>query len=226
MGSKKMMSNRISELEGAVLGLIWANPGTPYQIRLVLQRSPNPSWSGSAGAMYPLFKRLGGRGFLSARRIKTGKRQGNVYSITKEGMRALRDWMVPPFLGTTIGVPIDALRTRARFLAVLPHEERKCFLANAIAKLREHMTTIRADCRKRKMAGDVFSYFTARGALLICGARLQWMVEMWNEIAVRPSVVGIRTGRPRPKVMLGNRFSAGVKAKRTTGAANRKTSTH
>jgi DNA-binding PadR family transcriptional regulator len=220
------MSNRISELEGAVLGLIWANPGTPYQIRQVLQRSPNPSWSGSAGAIYPLFERLGSRGFLAARRIKTGERQGKVYSITKEGMRALRGWMAPPFLRTTIGVPIDPLRTRARFLAVLPHEKRKRFLANAIAKLREHITTIRADCRKRKMTGDVFSYFTARGALLSCGARLQWMVEMRNEIAARPSVVGIRTGLPRPKIMPGNRFSSGVKPRRTTGAANRKTSTH
>ena len=193
------MSNRISELEGAVLGLIWTNPGTPYQVRRMLQRSPNPSWSGSAGAIYPLFQRLEGCGFLAARRVKTGKRRGTVYSITKLGIRALRGWIGPPFLQTIIGVPIDALRTRARFLAVLPHEKRKRFLADAIAKLQEHITTIKADCRKRQATGDVFSYFTARGALLSCRARLRWMVEMRNEIAARPSVVGIRSGLPRPE---------------------------
>ena len=182
-----------------MLGLIWANPGTPYQVRQVLQRSPNPSWSGSAGAIYPLVERLEGRGFLAARRIKTGKRQGKAYSITKEGTRALRGWIAPPFLRTTIGVPIDALRTRSRFLSVLPHQERKRFLEEAITKLKEHMITIRADCRKRKATGDLFSYFTARGALLSCGARLRWVVELRNEIVARSSASHIRTGLPRRK---------------------------
>jgi hypothetical protein len=42
-------------MEGAVLGLMWASPGTAYEVRRVMQHSPNPSWSGSAGAIYPLF---------------------------------------------------------------------------------------------------------------------------------------------------------------------------
>jgi DNA-binding PadR family transcriptional regulator len=177
------MSITISELEGVVLGLIWTNPGTPYQVRRVLQRSPNPGWSGSTGAIYPLFQRLERSGYLTARRVKTGERDGKMYSITKRGTRALRTWIAPPFLRTTIGVPVDALRTRVRFLAVLDHCERREFLEDAIVGLHQHMTLIRADCRKRRASGNVFSYFTARGALLSCGARLRWLIEVRNAFA-------------------------------------------
>jgi DNA-binding PadR family transcriptional regulator len=177
------MSSNISEMEGAVLGLIWASPGTAYEVRRVMQHSPNPSWSGSAGAIYPLFQRLQRRGLLVARRIKTGEREGTLYSISKDGKRTLQQWIAPPLSRTTIGVPVDPLRTRARFLGILSNGERKRFLEEAIAQLQQHITIIRADCRKRKASGDMFSYFTARGALLGCSARLRWLVEMRNALA-------------------------------------------
>jgi len=186
------MSSNISEMEGAVLGLIWANPGTPYEVRRVMQDSPNPSWSGSAGAIYPLFRRLEQRGLLVARRIKTGEREGTVYSISKDGKRTLERWIAPPLSRTTIGVPVDPLRTRARFLGILPDNERKRFLEEAIAQLQQHMMIIRADCRKRKASGDDCSYFTARGALLSCNARLRWLIEMRNALARGPATSRVR----------------------------------
>jgi len=186
------MSSNISEMEGAVLGLIWANPGTPYEVRRMMQRSPNPSWSGSAGAIYPLFQRLERRGLVVARRIRTGEREGTLYSVSKDGKRTLERWIGPPLSRTTIGVPVDPLRTRARFLGILSNNERKRLLEEAIAQLQQHITIIRADCRKRKASGDVFSYFTARGALLSCNARLRWLIEMRNALAKRPMTHHVR----------------------------------
>jgi DNA-binding PadR family transcriptional regulator len=192
------MSSRISEMEGAVLGLIWANPGTPYQVRRIMQHSPNPTWSGSAGAIYPLFQRLERRGFLAARRIKTGERKGTVYSISKDGKRTLQQWIAPPLSRTTIGVPVDPLRTRARFLGILPSDDRQRFLEDAIGRLHQHIAVIRADCRNRKASGDVFSYFTARGALLSCSARLRWLLEMRHAIAQwQPVMSDVRTASGR-----------------------------
>lgn len=194
-----MSRRNLSEMEGAVLGLIWTNPATPYQVRCLLQRSPNPSWSGSAGAIYPLFRRLERRGLLDGRRVKSGEREGMLYSITTRGIVVLRRWIAPPFSRTTIGVPIDPLRTRARFLGLLPYGERKRFLGEAIANLRQHIAAIRADCRKRKASGDIFSYFTARGALLSCVSRLRWLVEILKAITerveVNPSAGRTRTVR-------------------------------
>jgi DNA-binding PadR family transcriptional regulator len=191
------MSSNISEMEGAVLGLIWASPGTAYEVRRVMQRSPNPSWSGSAGAIYPLFQRLQRRGLLVGRRIKTGEREGTMYSISKDGKRTLERWVAPPLSKTTIGVPVDPLRTRVRFLEILSNSERKRFVEEAIAQLQQHITTIRGDCRKRKASGDVFSYFTARGALLSCNARLRWLIEVRNAMAGRPVTKLVRaSGEP------------------------------
>jgi len=179
------MSSHISEMEGAVLGLIWANPGTPYQVRRVIQDSPNPTWSGSAGAIYPLFERLERRRLLVAQRVKTGEREGTLYSISKNGETFLRQWIAPPLSRTTIGVPIDPLRTRTRFLGILSETERTRFLEEAIAQLQRHMALIKADCRKRKASGDPFSYFSARGALLSCRARIRWLSEMQQAVTKR-----------------------------------------
>ena len=98
--------------------------------------------------------------------------------------------MAPPFLRTTIGVPIDALRTRARFLAALSHEEGKRFLVTAIAKLREHMTTIRADYRQRKMTRGIcfLIYGPRRAAQLRCKSAMDGRdVECNRGRVARPS---------------------------------------
>ena len=53
------MPRTTSELEGAVLGVIWQEgPCTAYTIRKQFVASPSPQWSGSAGAIYPLVRRL------------------------------------------------------------------------------------------------------------------------------------------------------------------------
>ncbi len=172
-----MSTRYLSELEGAVLGLLWTTPTTPYQIRRVLQRSPNPSWSGSTGAIYPLFRRLQRRGLLSARHVRQGRRAATQYSLTYAGKMALQRWVAPPLADIVVGVPMDALRTRLRFLAVLSAEDRRAFVVDAIAKLRAQIAIVRADCRNRRASGDVYSYLTARGALHSCRARLAWLLE-------------------------------------------------
>src|SRR5262245_13459166 len=55
IGGGMTSSRNLTELEGTALGVIWAGqPCTPYRVRRVFLDSPSPSWSGSAGAIYPL----------------------------------------------------------------------------------------------------------------------------------------------------------------------------
>jgi hypothetical protein len=49
------MARRLSELEAAVLGLVWSDgPCTAYAVRRTVQNSLSTQWSGSAGAVYPV----------------------------------------------------------------------------------------------------------------------------------------------------------------------------
>src|SRR6185436_18926108 len=83
--SKGRSTRRIAatDLEQTVLGIVWRDgPCTPYHVRSVLLRSPSSHWSGSAGAIYPLVKRLEARGLARSRAVRTGRRAGREVELT------------------------------------------------------------------------------------------------------------------------------------------------
>jgi DNA-binding PadR family transcriptional regulator len=169
----------ISELEGAVLGTIWLEgPCTPYTVRQVFLRSPNPSWSGSAGAIYPLIARLESRKLLRSERRLTGRRPSKALALTPNGLRTLRTWLKPPFSSRVTGVPPDALRTRLSFLGALAPSERTAFVREAKRGLAVQTGIVTQDCREQRQARQLFAYLTARGALGALRARAAWLNEI------------------------------------------------
>jgi len=117
-------------------------------------------------------------GLISFERHRVGKRLGRRYSITPDGSRALHKWLQRAISEKTIGVPLDALRTRIRFFAVLPRSDRVKLIGKVQEQLAKHIKTIRAECRRRRMSGDIFSYLAMRGALLALQARQVWLREV------------------------------------------------
>jgi DNA-binding PadR family transcriptional regulator len=172
-------TKKLTELQGAALGIIWLNsPCTPYQVRKVFERSPSPHWTGSAGAIYPMIRNLESVGLITSRRHTVGKRAGRHYSITRTGSRALRKWLQGATADKTIGVPVDALRTRIRFFAALPRSKRPRLIDEVRSRLVKHIATLRADCKRRRASGDIFSYLAMRGAVLTLEARQAWLKEV------------------------------------------------
>jgi DNA-binding PadR family transcriptional regulator len=163
----------LTELEGCVLGNLKAlGPCTPYAIRREFLASTTPYWSGSAGAIYPLIARLARSGLLRAARRTGDGRGGTLYALTAAGERALRRWLGPPLSLLTVGPPPDPIRSRVSFLALLPLEKRRAFLAEAEADLRR---LIAAD---QQPAADPFDAWALRGRRLMMEARLAWVREM------------------------------------------------
>jgi DNA-binding PadR family transcriptional regulator len=117
----------LTDLEGATLAEI-ANRGiaTSYAIAQVFARSPSEYWSGSAGAVYPLIKRLAARGLLEPSAAAAGKRQRLDYHITTEGRVALEEWLLDA--RRAAGMGFDPLRTRLGHLHLVAPEQRKAFL--------------------------------------------------------------------------------------------------
>ena len=169
----------LSELEGAVLGMVWVHaPCTPYRVRQLFLASPSPHWSGSAGAVYPLLERLTRRKLMTFETRLTGRRPGREYALTDRGTEELRRWIAGGISERTAGVPVDSLRARVRFLGSLPLAQRIAFLAEARTKVEAHLRIVEQDCRVRRAAGETFAYLTARGALLALRARLTWLREV------------------------------------------------
>lgn len=170
---------KLSELEACVLGLLWADgPCTAYAIRRVFQGSLSPHWSGSAGAIYPLFDRLERRGLIHSQPHAKGRRASKRFSLSAEGLSALRSWLKPPVPDWAIGLPVDPLRIRLRFLGALPPRQRASALADLTRRTEEHLRVIEADCRRCQEGDDPYQYAMALGALHMIRARRDWVTEV------------------------------------------------
>ena len=83
-----------TELEGAVLAVIArAGSMTAYAVKEEFRSSPSSFWSGSAGAVYPLLKRLECRDWVSSRDLSETKRPKREFRITAEGRRVMAAWL-------------------------------------------------------------------------------------------------------------------------------------
>jgi DNA-binding PadR family transcriptional regulator len=178
----------ITELEGTVLGLISARqPVTPYQVRTVFLRSPSPHWSGSAGAIYPLMRRLEKAGLLSSLKARTGSRPCRRYRVTAGGRRALRRWIGPPIHDMVVGVPADPLRMRVACSSLLPPRDRRAFLRITVARMRQQLTVAERGLSAEETGGFHFQLM-ARGAVAMMRARLEWIEEVSRVLGARRSI--------------------------------------
>ncbi len=176
-----MASRSLSELECFVLGLVWQlGPCSPYEVRRHMQESPSTQWSASAGAIYPLMRRLEKRGLLVARSERTGKRRRREYRVTERGESALKGWIGPPFAPEAISVAHDPLRTRARFLHLLPAGERAAWFRAAREALDEVERRVLAWHEAHKDLSAA-ALLTASGAIDV-ESRRRWVERVQEQL--------------------------------------------
>jgi DNA-binding PadR family transcriptional regulator len=171
---------RLTELEGGVLALIrLRGPCTPYVIRKEFLASTTPYWSGSAGAIYPLFRRLCQRRLIRTTRSTGDGRNGRLYSLTPAGTGALNRWLQPPLSPMVIGSPPDPIRTRVGFFGLLSPKSRRAFVRAAKLGLKEQLKRLAAELKASR--SDPFDRLAQHGRYLAMQARLEWV----NEIAAQ-----------------------------------------
>ena len=88
------MGNRT---EFAILGLLAGGQRSGYDIRKEVQDTLSHFWNESIGHIYPMLRRLHGKGLVSRKTESTpGKPDRHVYAITEDGLAELRQWLVEP----------------------------------------------------------------------------------------------------------------------------------
>ena len=129
----------LTELEGVALAVV-ARTGamTAYAVKEVLAASPSRFWSGSAGAVYPLMKRLSERGLLTPSGTATGRRAATAYTVSRKGSRILKRWFAD--VDKAIDPGIDPLRFRMLYISILGDRERDAFLQEVSKRLAEAIT--------------------------------------------------------------------------------------
>lgn len=170
-------TRELSELECFTLGLVWQiGPCTPYVIRKRMLDSPSTQWSGSAGAIYPLMRRLKKHGLLRVKQEATGQRKHELYSITPAGLKALKQWIGPPMGDEAMTVTYDPLRSRARFLGALTPRQRLAWLKAALDVLEEVERRVK-EWEELYMHDDEFLRLVARTGELDVQSRREWVRE-------------------------------------------------
>lgn len=174
---------RLSDLEGAALGHVWAHgPCTAHAVRTAFQQSPSTHWSGSAGAVYPLLDRLARRGLVRARSVPWGKRERRLLSVTQRGRNGLARWLRRGAGREGAAAVFDGLRTRCLFLGVLDEDERREFVRSSRGALETHLAVIEEHLEGLREEGDRFAVLGGRGAWLAARARLTWIDEVEKEL--------------------------------------------
>ena len=189
------MSNKtLSELEGVTLGIVHKQQGcTAYAVRRELKQSPSTYWRASAGAIYPLLERLEKAGLVESKEDSGDGRGRRFLSLTSDGKRALRSWIVEGLDPEVVAAVFDPIRSRAFFLDVLSRPRREKFVADSIGVLERYLETTRAHLAVREDDRDSTEYLANLGAVYEAEARLRWMKAVLEQIEAR-SPTWARTG--------------------------------
>jgi len=124
--TRKRKERALTELEGAALGVVIRDgPVTAYAVKELFRGSPSEFWSGSAGSIYPLMRRLEQRGLVTSERAETGQSRRKMYRSAPEGRRAFRRWLTDAERAAAMG--FDPLRTRLVFFDRLSARDRERF---------------------------------------------------------------------------------------------------
>ena len=174
----------LSELEGVVLGVMQGHqPCTAYRIRVVLRDSPSPFWSGSAGAIYPLWKRLETAGLVEGSVDAADGRGRRVLRLTPAGRRRHLDWMLSASSLEVAGAVSDPVRSRAFSLDALTPGDRRRFVDGSLQAVEAFLEVARRDLEERARSDDRYSYLAAVGAVYQAEARVKWMRELRDHVS-------------------------------------------
>lgn len=169
---------RLTELEGAVLGVIWSRgPITAYGVRQRFMTSTTRGWSTSTGAIYPAIERLAGYGFISSTLEPGDGRSSRRLEATDAGVEALRSWILglEDWMGSAV---VDPVRTRVNYLGALSEEDRSTFIDRADRNARAALAEL-AHYDPDPQARDPKPLAAAHlGAKMDVEARVEWLDKL------------------------------------------------
>lgn len=173
---------KLSHLAYIALGVVAERqPCSGYTVMKDFQSSSSTYFSGSAGAIYPLMRRLEEDGLTKVERTKAGSRTRRMYTITEKGREALEDWLASPIPDDEVAFLVDLLRTRVLFFERLNKQQRKKFVKDCREQLKSRIATN----AKRVTSHDGLTEFervTLQSVLMIDETRLKWLDIVEKEL--------------------------------------------
>lgn len=125
LAASKSSTEDLSLTHAEAMALVTAyrfGPLTTYRLRRLYAEAPVASFSNSTGTVYPVIRRLTGRGLIEASPVEGSRRGAETIACTELGERALKAWILT--LGQEEAVLADMARSKLACFNLLTPEER------------------------------------------------------------------------------------------------------
>lgn len=173
---------KLSHLAYIALGVVASEqPCSGYAVMKKFQESSSTYFSGSAGAIYPLLKRLEASGLVDEERSQAGTRTRRTYSITQKGSDALEAWISAPVPREDVAFLVDLLRARTLFFERLSKPKRRAFVKDAREQLNKRIAEFE-DILETNTSLNQFDKVSAYSVIYIDRARLEWLDVVEKEL--------------------------------------------
>jgi DNA-binding PadR family transcriptional regulator len=129
----------------ALLGLIYQQPLTGYDVKKIFASTPMAGFSDSPGAIYPALRKLEQLGFVRSEVEQLGGlRRRRVFEITPKGVASLKAWQSKPIVEEDMVRRVGELLLRFAFMDETLGAERSLeFLQEFAGKLALYIPTLR-----------------------------------------------------------------------------------
>jgi len=141
----RMQQPDLSTLGYALLGLLYQQDRSGYDLRKFFSGTPMTSFSDSPGSIYPALRRLEQRGLVRSRiQERSGLRRRRLFHLTPAGIAELRRWQKQPIVRDDIIRGTGELMLRFSFMdqSLGPAESLR-FLTALKTELATYIPTLR-----------------------------------------------------------------------------------
>jgi DNA-binding PadR family transcriptional regulator len=167
-------------LEHIVLGTVYDEPHTGYEIKREIEDSIGIIYRASFGSLYPLLKRLSDRKLIKetgSDQTDAGGRIKKYYQITAAGKKYFHEWLAEPMVFPDT---LENQLGKIFFFGKLTKQERKQQFDSyekSIAEFREKLQDLHAACMSK--SDSEHDYY--HGAIVSYGQMMLDNLERWCE---------------------------------------------
>lgn len=182
-----MPRSRLTSFEHVLLGMIFIEPSSGYDLKRRFATTPIGLYQPSSGALYPALERLERRGLLQSEAVRPARGPARrVYRLTADGREAHLAWVREPVVPQTAPQDLGMHLVRfAMMVDVLPDGEVAEFLAGLHAGLASLVTALEQVSAGPLLGDNLGARLAVEHGLAVHKASLTWTERAMTALAER-----------------------------------------
>lgn len=172
----------------AILGMLFDQPRSGYQIRQFMLESTNHFWQESDASIYPMLKKLEAEQLVTSKCEFVGKRERKIFEITEAGKKEFSGWLALPAEEEThrsellLKLFFGAHTTKEECLEQLSLHLKRVLETK---KVFEHIETDSLSQIPDEHPHKLFWIMALRNGIIQVNAELQWLTECFKILEKR-----------------------------------------